>query len=415
VAAATRPRPEERAILRDLRGVLTGDPHPDRERLARYATAYLRSYLLASSPHWRFGFHDDPEDVASAAAHVAVAWLMERREGLQGPLPRLRRILLASLSDLEREEDTSDVAPGTDVGARCLGSEGDSEGSRLLAAFRRVLRRQGRQELHRVWKREHPQQARLLRAIKSSLARTAREGEVLPPGCDGNLRIVRDARGQFVVGPFSDLRLPPLSRSDIEALVGRLTNAFSEIADLLAALRGAFHPQGRHGGYAYLMDLVRVLHDRRLRLLAADPLGTGAVPGSLEIWTSREGLPGNLWVTRWREALRERAMRILETQEEKRRRASPGREPSPRWLLEAQTEAAVEMTARGYGFGKPEWSGLGQRRILERLLPAHVSPETWGRILQETDYCVRCLRKDLGLGRIRAAVPARPLEQREKG
>jgi hypothetical protein len=382
------------SVLRLLRGWLSQRGPWDvrgqvaRESLSLYALAFMRSFLRATTPRWGRGFADPLCETIDEAADITIAGLL--REGPLGSrgqvtLPVLERDLRASL--------------------RHLAVEG-SEEERILLALHKLLRLKARQGLQRIWREHHPEEARLLRRLKCRIMRL--EG----------IRVVRDSRGQFVVGSRSDLREPPITREDL-ARWCQSPGFLTHLDDMSRTLHPILVPNGIHGGYCYLMDLVHTIHAGRCRILSEAPERTGAVPAESAGMAAVESIHNEEARRWWAGRLEERAWPIAEQQEGKwrRRRARRCANDPPaghrcRQLgLRVRVDVAVEMVCRKLGLGRPEWEGLSQRRLMKQLLPPTTRGEDLRRHQVQTDYVVRCLMRDLRS----EAIPSRTPESSRPG
>ena len=360
-------------VVRALLALLDGAPL-QREPIAEYAIAHIRSSLKSSSSHWRYGFRESPDEIAMEAANLAACDLLREMEPLES-CPAARPKIVKSLQ-------ASVEAAGN-----------DSLEERLLVALHRILRRKGRQGLCRLWKERHPEEARLLRQMKMCI-------RVLPA-----VRLVRDARGAFVCGPRADLRKPPIRREELNmhlfpaAFLLRL-DGFGE------AISGLFAARSGHGGYCYLMDLVRLVHERRVDRMreGQDATRPAGIEAFLAI-TSRMADDWHAWLLRRAQVLaldqETRRMRRREREssaplDQHGERTPPGEMPRDvRRALGVRIHVAAEMAGRKFGLGRADWAAISQRKLLERLMPAKTSAVELDALRKQTDYLVLCLTREL--------------------
>ncbi|MDM7914816.1 MAG: hypothetical protein QUU85_06040, partial [Candidatus Eisenbacteria bacterium] len=248
------PAAEWRRIACDIRDlVLRADPNA-REELSAWAVGYIRSYVLQHLTRRRFGFRDPFVEVAQQVADMEVAELVQPGMGTGGAAPvlsaglerELRRTPWSSAPSLPETENLND-RPGTDpreILARC-------DDSTLYFAMRELLRLRANQGLEHRWVEEHPPEGRLLRQLKEA----ARAHAVC--------RLQRDATGRMLVTDASDLGKRAHTRDEIaDCLESRpIESARSILACLVPSLRA----NAEHGGYCFVMDLVREVHADRVR------------------------------------------------------------------------------------------------------------------------------------------------------
>ncbi len=364
-------RPRQR-VVDVLRGILDEGRVDDREALAIYAVCYSRSYLKTRCIHWQFGFHDSVAEVAATAAHSCVADLLRigPGDGATNPeAPALRRGLRSVL-----HVSKSQALPD----------------EQILLGFHRLLRSLSHQYLQRVWRQEHPQEARLLRTLKDRIRRTA------------HLRLVRDARGQFVCTRHADLQRPPVSKMELRQQC-RDTRLLLNLEGFETALVDMLDPGRGHGGYCYLMDLVHIVHAGRVSLHVemGQRWSEAALICARDV--ACDGIPCDLIRSRWLEGVKKRMQQIALRQTRKmhqRLQRFSTAERSNAVLLDEdrrsiRVEAGTEMVARKMGWGRAEWAGLSQREILTRLLPPDVSSASLQCISNQTDYLVRCIISEL--------------------
>ncbi len=355
---------------RDLRGLLglrtllgdqsnsLGSCPPGREILAAYCRDYILAFLQAARSRWRFGFDRPFRDVVEEIADWEVSLLLWVRPDTNGKshLAFLVKGLFACLGRPGFAVDPITTLLATDDLA-------------LLLALRKLLRIRAHQGAVRLWKQEHPQEALLLRALKVRLRHTA------------GIRIQWDARGQLVMGDSSDLRTRSLDQEDLAAALCRPSTALNP-REIVRALRACLVPNGQHGGYCYFLDLVRVVHRIRMKLLEIDGSGTGAVPREDRMRLSRSGLPMDLWVQKVRNNLEETARGIL---------ANDGGDASHE-TREAWVTIALERTLRYWGMGDPAREHLSQAKLTRQLIREAESVAGLAKHQGAIDYLIRRLR-----------------------
>jgi len=156
--------PHDLEIIAILRRLTAGLPPKDRNTLIHYAHAYVGAFLRARRSRSRFGFQRPfPEVVRDAATWEVTHVLRPTGDGVTGERVQLE-LPLTRVVDLVTATDEE-----------------------VLYFFRRLLRTLGEHGLVAEWKREHPQEARLLKLFKRLL-----KGSTDP-------RLQRDPRGNLVV------------------------------------------------------------------------------------------------------------------------------------------------------------------------------------------------------------------------
>ena len=331
----------EREIAEAIRDWIRDGSANAREMLARSGTAYGRSFLVQRCALRRFGFTDRFDTIAEDVAAMEVATLLqpEPQTGLASPMfrRRLSRSLgtCSGIGAIPRSAASQSADPTTDLLA-----VGDVA---LFLAWRKLLRLRVDQGLRRRWGDEHPEQARLLRRLKEAVRRRP------------EIRLRRDVRGVFVASRSSDLSRRPLAAAEIRGCFDRFLEGpkavFTRLLPMLVA-------GDEHGGYCYLMDLVREIHADRLRRFTTWCRHEAEISHSDGI--GFEGIPIDLVVERMRRSLLRIAEEILERD----------RQNAPAETRAVWREVAVAMILRRYGLdGDREESGpISQRRILESRL-----------------------------------------------
>jgi hypothetical protein len=288
----------------------------------------------------------------------------------------------------------------------------------VLYFFRRLLRTLGEHGLVAEWKREHPQEARLLKLFKRLL-----KGSTDP-------RLQRDPRGNLVVSAASRLDLPPVPDRELEALFGHL---HLPIAVRFEELPSVLRPGDGHGGWCYLLDLVRAATRIHLEALGWDSRQNdteSADPGSGRTW---RGVPLTLWADRIRRSLGKLAAQYLEADARKaagrgaggaaaksKNRGAAAKDSVGGAAVKGQVRSAlpkdrkgvdlalpssaskpehaaylqvcVEMICRGYNLGRPDWADLSQAELLRQLLSTKTDAEE-KRHGTRVDYLIRRVRR----------------------
>jgi hypothetical protein len=325
--------PHDFEIVAIVRRLPRGLAPRDREALARYAQAYVRSFLRAWRSRSRFGFQRPFGEVVDDVAAWEVAPLLcPMTDGDEGGRLQLE-ILLARVLDLSASADDE-----------------------LLFFFRRLLRTRGEHGLVAEWKREHPDQARLLKRFKRLLKMNT------------DLRIQRDPRGRLVVSSVSRLDLPQVPDRELDCL---LADFHLPLGARVGELASVLKPGDGHGGWCYLLDLVRAASRIHQDAVTRDPQHTGAEPAGPSSRLTRAGVPLDLWADRIRQSLGTLAEQCLHSDARKAaaRKTAGGREEDDGGPNAAYVQVCVEMICRGYGLGRPDWGHLSQAELLRRLLP----------------------------------------------
>jgi hypothetical protein len=361
------------AILRRLPGGLSTK---DRDTLTRYAHAYVGAFLRARRSRSRFGFQRPFSEVVQDVATWEVGHLLRPTgDGVMGERVPLE-LLLTRVVDLATATDDD-----------------------VLYFFRRLLRTLGEHGLIAEWKRERPQEARLLKLFKCLL-----KGSTDP-------RLQRDLRGNLVVSAASRLDLPPVPTRELEELFGHL---HLPIAVRFEELPSVLQPRDGYGGWCYLLDLVRIAARIHLEALGWDSRpndSESADPGSGRTW---RGVPLALWAERIRRSLAKLAAQYLEADARKAAgrgavcaaakgqvRSAPPKDrkgadlasPSSASKPEqaAYLQVCVEMICRGYNLGRPDWADLSQAELLRKLLSTKIDAEE-KRHCTRMDYLIRRVR-----------------------
>lgn len=356
----------EEALLPELRKLVTGQGRPDREKIAKETSRYARATLLKGSRHWRFGFRDSLSDIAQGIADEATALLLKEVPlgggSASWPLTKaMRRAVEQAPTSTE-----------------------DEMAEALCEAWRRIVTSKTRQRHHRAWCLERPEQARIQRILKRCIRDT-----------DG-LRIYEDRRGKFLIGDASDLCRPAIGSLALETDL----HAHGTVTDPKAAIermRDLVTPSAIHGGYCYIMDLVRALEAARVSLWFE---GT---PSETRSRIARSGLPETMLLERFRDSLRDLAWDIVRRTDEKRARRgklSPavdiaGKAIAQEKVVHARVEVAVEMACRGLGVGDPCLCGYSQQALVAMWLQQIVAEDQVREISHRTNHVVRQLREEL--------------------
>ncbi len=349
-----------------LRSILEGRRAGDYNDFVRACLRYVRAFLAARHFQRRFGFAGAfSEEIGEVADDV--------------------------VGNLLREEEQSDGSvrwPALHTGLTAMAEVGDPGSSgfddHLLASFRSLLRRAAEHGLVLAWAKQHRFEARLLRALKRNLKR------------DPEARLVRDSRGQWIAGPESDFRRPPIPSSLLEEILAPVPPRARSILD---ALRPHLVSGPEHGGTCYLMEVVRQVAGRSAKDLERCPQDSGAAPAENQPLADSQGLPWSMFREHVERSLVEIACEVLRADEETRRRraANPcptarrGREPEPTAAVaDAWIQVSVEMVLRPFGMGRMD--GSSQSGLLSRILGAeYLRDPAWHR--KQTDYLIRRIRE----------------------
>lgn len=348
----------DRELADSLRGVLTDPGTAVGSILPRLLAGYLQAYLCTYLRRRRFGFDRPVREVAEEVANLEVGTLLQGNGA-----GSLRNALARRLRSIRSE----------------AGSDDDE---RLVAAAKDVLRLLARQGATRAWKRDHPAEARLLRSLKSRIRRT--EG----------LRIDRHAAGQMVISRSSDPRLRPLDLAELtEAL--HVVHPPYPAREVAAALVPGLAPAGDHGGYCYLMELVRAVHFLRVEsfmsdasrldlqgMASSEAIGHNGVPFESRLRRSVDTL------TRWAEEYL-----AADAAKRERLRAGTGILGSDHRRLLAGI--AIERLLAPVGLGRAEWEGLSLETLLARVFPAVAGDHAPHPRVTDVEYLVRRLRRRL--------------------
>lgn len=345
-------------VLSCLRSLLRAPNDRDREAVAGYSRDYMIHFLHAARSRWRFGFERPFGEIVEETADLEVAQILRVRPDA-GDRPSLARLVRGLHGCIGCRE------PSADPVATVLAADD----SALLFAFRKLLRMRAHQGAVGFWKQEHSEEALLLRALKLAL-RSSRAP-----------RIQWDSRGQLVVGDSSDLRIRSMDQGELAAVL-RGSGPALTASSVIKALRGCLRPSNAHGGYCYLLDLVRAIHGIKLAFIESDGDGTGAMPSAEHVRVTRSGVPMDLWIQRVREHLERTAREIL---------VNDGGEASPA-TCEAWITIALERTLRSWGMGDPAWEHLSQAKLMKKLIPGTADEAAFAKSQVAIDYLIRRLR-----------------------
>jgi len=363
-ASGTMLDQRDRELAAASRDVLTAPGLTVRSILPRLLSDYLQAYLCVYLRRRRFGFDRPVREIAEEVANLELGTFLQG-----GDAGALRAALARRFGPVLSEE--GEPLPVSDL---------DDE--RLVAATKELLRLLARQGATRAWKRDHPAEARLLRSVKSRIRQTER------------LRIDRHAAGQMVISRSSDPCLRPLDLAELTEVVQAVRPPY-RAKDVAAALIPGLAPAGGHGGYCYLMDLVRAVHFLRVEsflsdanrfdlqgMVSSEAIGHNGVPFETRLKRTVETL------TRW-------ADEYVAADAAKRERLRPGTgivRSDHRRLL---THLAIDRLLSPVGLGRAEWEGLPLETLLARVFPAVTGDHDPRPRVTDVEYLVRRLRRRL--------------------
>ncbi|MBM3320239.1 MAG: hypothetical protein FJY73_06145 [Candidatus Eisenbacteria bacterium] len=343
--------------------------HPStiaREDFARFSLQYLRSFLRSNRRGWAYLFRGEFLDAVDGAADRAVSLLLRERRGGGSSYPFLARGLEGVRR--AREGNGEKVSEPPLAFAEWVRAARDEDLALLLRA---LLRRLGRQALHAEWKERNRECAGVWRRFRVHIEASRA------------LALLRDTRGWIVAGSSADLRRRPVSSEEVLDLLGA---GCRDERDAVRVLETGLAPCEEHGGYVFLLDLVRAFHALATEKMAHPGERTGALPQALEVRLARGGLPESLFVERVVRTVEAKARLYLEADERK-----PFIPPVD-GRLGALSEIAAEMVCRDFGMGRPYWSGLSQKGLVGEVLPG-VTEDLYRDLYQRRlDYTVRRLR-----------------------
>lgn len=358
-----------RRLVPHLRGLLTRPTPADREAVASSGREIIIAFVLSYLRIKQHGFDIPFAEVAESVADDVCAFLLRMKRGPPGR--DQAAVLTRNLHRRLARRGAVCAAPDPD--GSWLAQVSDEA---LYVTFRGLLFDRAERQLGHVWKDTHGPGRKLLRSLKRRIRGHPELG------------IVRRRNGQFVCGPRSDRSVPPMTREEIAACLP--VSALGSPGEIIRVLAEALASASSHGGYCYLMDLVHVVQAMSLAHLAEDPGFTGAVPNRTE------DVSMSLLLERTRARLERKARDILESDAARRTRraraadpAGDGDEPA----FECWVAIAAEMVLRRYDAGRPEWDGISQRTLLERLLPEARDPARAAYHNQKVTYLVSRLRR----------------------
>jgi len=358
-----------RELAEAIRACVRDEAPSSREQLAAYGLTYCRGFLLARRALRRFGFDGSFTEVVDIVAAQEVAELLRPSEPRDSGSSTLVRRLAAAVSCARLQPGGRAGADESSRPTSCSSEQIVLEAAdqELVLAYRRILRLRADQGLSRHWAAEHPDEERLLRALK----RACRDSE--------HTRLQRDLRGTLVITRSSDLSKRALTAAEIRDHLGDCHARFSAI---LTALWPRLIAGPDHGGYCYLMDLVREIHADHLRRFVVWQSGGSAASPNPRI--ASNGVPLDLTSEKIRGSLYRMAEEILN-------RDSP---EVPLQTRRAWSEVAVKMILRGYGLdldvsGAPNQS---QRDLLRSTLGSSLLPDRLRYHDGQTTYLIRRLR-----------------------
>jgi hypothetical protein len=344
-----------RAILGESVGSGARPDPTDREELVVHCAAVMRNYLLHRCIRRRFGFPEPFDSVTGDVARMEAATILQA-----GRIPLLREALRRMLGGIDPLE-------GCDW--------------HVSLTFRRFLRMRAHQGLEREWMERHRGEARLLRCLRGALPRV--------PG----LSLSMGARGRLITSAASDTTRAPIDRETLAAALRCGAPDFRPQRVGLVLL-DILTPNGIHGGYCFMMDLVRAIHSLRSELLGADPDGTGATPASTPRGPTPTRAPGI--AERVRAFLMEEAIGIDRIDLEKDlRRSDPRPAAVPPEVRMIRVRIAVEILLQEVGLADPGPERCGLQERLRLAIPAAAMNGNLRMHVHRTGYILVRLRHRL--------------------
>lgn len=356
---------------------------PARESLATLMVRYMRAHLVSYLRHRRFGFGRPIAEVATDVADEEVSILLPEDDS-DRLVDAIRR-LLPGLAEHA-------------AGRSGLGAVSDED---LAAAAKQHLRLRAHQGAILAWKREHPDEARILRSLKSWIPRT--------PG----IELLHHASGQLMITNRSELHRTPLDLDGLLALLAELSPPYP-IRDVAETLARRMEPDGVSGGYCYLVELTRAMHLLRLEAMTQDAADAGAAPRDGEGRIGRGGIPCSIKLDRLTRRLSTWAEEILESDAAKRRRlresrrapsANPDRACLPGSDSDSRTDPsddpslhptviaiAIDRILEPVGLGRPEWQEIPLERLIEAETGILADAAARAARVHRVDYLIRRLR-----------------------
>jgi len=358
----------ERRLAAALRRALSSSTPADRNFVADFAVSISSAFVFSFLQVKQYGFECHFSEVAESVGDSVSASLLRLRRGPWGReelfvLARTLRLRLAKGGAIDGRDSSSSA---------WLPQVSDAS---LVLAFRRICYDRSRGEIERFWKETHGPGRRLLKALKRHIRQH-----------DG-LTIERRS-GQRVYSSQSRRSRPAMSRDEIASALP--VSALGSPKRLVAALPHVLVPAAWHGGHCYLMDLVHATLIVRSLELQDDPRATGAAPSAaVDVST-------NLLIAAARSRVEAKARELLSADAKKpARKGEPQSAGTSDGVTESWALIAAEMVMRRADAGRPDWDGLSQRALINRLIPDARCPEGARRHNQKITYLVSRLRGQL--------------------
>jgi hypothetical protein len=242
----------------------------------------------------------------------------------------------------------------------------------LTDLYGRLLWFKAERGMEEEWRRQHPQEARILRVLKRQIRK--HERSVIRVSWEPQ-------RGKLVLGRRS--RTTPRSMSVTEIILLIESGWFREgMNGVVEALRVDMRPEGDHGGYCRMMDLVRA---------TVVLCGLDATDSPSSERTESEGDR----IEEWKGILRDKAVGIMDADLRQKPAEWIARDSRVR---QAWIEIAADWVPHKVGLGRPEWADLTLDGIVRTVLPDADSSGTLPLHRDGINYLIRrilewCRRK----------------------
>jgi hypothetical protein len=224
----------------------------------------------------------------------------------------------------------------------------DLEATTLADLYGRLLWFKAERGLEEEWRRQHSQEARILRGLKRQIRLQDRTA----------IRINWEPqRGKLVVTRGSRASQRAM---EVTEIIGVIEGGWfgTGLSGVVESLRDGMRPERGHGGYCRLMDLLRAV-------VVLCGLEAREPPGGPDRETERDHLEN------WKQRLHDKAVEILEADLREKPAGWIARDPGVR---KAWIEIAADWIPHKVGLGRSEWSDLTLDEIIREALPeAHPS------------------------------------------